>query len=309
MKTRMLRISPAPGFAGLLALSLALPALGPARGAPKPPPPPADPAIAYSTVGGALRVMNADGTNRTTILSWPYGQSPSWSPDGASIAHVKAGGIGEIWRVDVNVVGGVPQTSNLLQLTTDGAMPEWSPLGSEIAYLDSSTHRSIRLIPAAGGTPTTLYQQPVGWIGSLAWNPSATELAFTTRDGAGEWSIKILDRAGGAVTHTLIPGVLQFVPASHNLDCSRPGRDTLAFNAYPAGTGSVNETVYILDLPGGSASPLPVGRASYPGWSPDNNKIVYHNFRDIKTYTIASGAIGTLVTRSGTVSGMDWRRY
>src|SRR6185437_2574067 len=70
-----------------------------------PPPPSANPAIAYR-YRSDLKVMNADGSNQTTIVS---GGGPGvWSPDGKRLLFQHPGGLS---LVDVSVVNGKPTGS------------------------------------------------------------------------------------------------------------------------------------------------------------------------------------------------------
>jgi hypothetical protein len=95
-------------------------------GAPPPPPPGADPATAFRTGSGALAVMNADGSNLTTIANGLYSVPfIQWSPDldgdpsngyQGTIAFHRYPGNSEgldIWLCDVRVVDGVPQALRL----------------------------------------------------------------------------------------------------------------------------------------------------------------------------------------------------
>jgi hypothetical protein len=89
--------------------------------------PPANPAIATSIDGtqDTLKVMNADGSNLTTVYNAPNvcSFSPSWSPLGAgtqinpySIAFSQC----TLRVIDVAVVNGVPQGLNA-QILADAA--------------------------------------------------------------------------------------------------------------------------------------------------------------------------------------------
>jgi len=154
---------------GLVTSPEGKPAFEGAKPPPPPPPPPADPAIVSVTGTNRrtnLHVMNADGSNFTTIFSNSYNDSwrmsPSWSPDGGSIAFIRSTGpsnaiVTEISAIDVDVVNGVPTGTNLRALFAGRFSPfetAWSPLGDQIAYIHGT---SIKTIPAAGGDPLVVY--------------------------------------------------------------------------------------------------------------------------------------------------------
>ena len=103
---------------------------------PDDPPPPADPAILF--VNNGIKVMNADGSNQTTLLSIPDSGSscPNWSPCGDQI----------VFEADINGQGIFLMNSDggglrKLVSTSFGVNdPVWSPVpidGKEwIAYMD-----------------------------------------------------------------------------------------------------------------------------------------------------------------------------
>src|SRR3990172_5031064 len=70
---------------GALLFSVPLAAAPPGGGG-KPPATPADPAIAFVTGFGDVAVMNADGSNRVTVLSGTAVNDISFSPDATLVA-------------------------------------------------------------------------------------------------------------------------------------------------------------------------------------------------------------------------------
>jgi Tol biopolymer transport system component len=276
--------------------------------------PPADPAIAYANSSSAILVMNDDGSNQTVVYGGRVFQ-PSWSPDGHSIAFLEApGGQPRLMRIDVTVVNGVPQGSNPTQLNQGDcggcSHPAWSPGGDEIVVSGSADDPAGRLfvIPASGGAVQTLYTPPAGYAAKYpTWSPDGTRIAFV-EGGMGETAIKILDRATGTVTNTLLQG--QFVIGY--LDWART-QDTLAFEADPySGSPGSDGSLYTLDVPlPGQPAGTPsfvISDASSPSWSPNDTQIVFDTSHTapfkVKKITLATGVVKILANSASP----DWRR-
>jgi Tol biopolymer transport system component len=329
MKLRKLLIS-------LVIVSLLVSMVIPMASAPKPdkPPgkpggeePPADPAIAYRIDDNIIKVMNADGSNQAVIVEmedFSMSRGLSWSPDGNSIAwtgfsyvpNVPGGWIFGVWRVDVEIIDGVPQGTNLQQLTVEEGDDEflssvaWSPLGDEIAYMvhrwDTTHVYSIEAVSTTGGTPYVIYTAPEGEglmiSNGLAWSSDGTQLAAcggeipAGYDGA---SIMIIDRASGTVTDRLLTGQYH----KGGLNWARQGVNEILFHD-SGGTGMI----YTVDID--TENVVPVVEGSNPSWSPDNYMIVYmqrinRKKISISTYEFSTGTIIQLANNGVTP---DWRR-
>jgi len=64
------------------------------------------------------------------------------------------------------------------QLTSgDDSSPSWSPDGSTIAFARAS---SIFVVPAAGGTPTSLGSDPQASDSEPVWSPDGTKILFSS---------------------------------------------------------------------------------------------------------------------------------
>jgi Tol biopolymer transport system component len=308
----------------LLSVSLAG-ALVPAKpggGGGKPPgeEPPADPAIAFflgnNRKPDKLMVMNADGSNQAVIYEEHFSTTGvSWSPDGGSLVwggytyvpYVPGYDYG-VWRIDVNVVDGNPQGSNLQRLVSSeywisGAA--WSPLGDEIAYTVHTTDDIFRVdaVPATGGTPYTVFApEGYGLLDPPAWSSDGTRFAVIGGElsaGYEGMSIIIVDRATGTITHELLTGQHAF----KELSWARQGVDTLVF-----GDGN-EDMIYTVDIETEMAEPVVPGFE--PCWSPDNSKIVYKRYQSrtkypISTYEFSTGEITTI---AGGGAQPDWRRF
>jgi Tol biopolymer transport system component len=282
--------------------------------------PVADPAIAYgfqagkgSKVGRFLGVMNADGSNQTSLVASDATPHPAWSPDGHSIAyHSDAYGIS---RIDVSIVGGKPTASApvALPITHQSFDIAWSPdpLNDRIAYSWSAPvvgdPGGLVLAPSKPVDPyveTEVYRTPTNqrmvWI---AWNPQATKIAFLQRSvSSAVDSLFIVDVTTAPATTTF---VRSFQRGVFGLSWSRTAPDRLAL-AIPSAASKSGYQPSILDLTTGQLSNVPSG----PGakWSPDDSRLVFYTTNNsgstISVVTLSTGA--TINLASGV--NPEWRR-
>ena len=267
---------------------------------PPTPPPAADPAIAYvvqrANGDSELKVMNADGSNQTTIFTgtWLL-NTPSWSPDGQSLTFAWNG---DLWLIDVEVVGGVPTGSNarvLLDRSENLFSPAWSPLGDRIAFVDVAL-RTIETIDPATREEVVLYSSPSGGLSSPTWNADATKIAFV-EGGA----VRVLDLGSASVTTVLESAWgQQFSGGPGALDWART-QDALAFSV--GSERGHDLAVYVMQLPG---TPTFVVAGAGPTWSPNDQGILFVGRQGFSKIDLATGQI----TRVGS-TGMwpDWRRF
>lgn len=164
---------------------------------------PDDSRIAFNTgvgEGGGLHVMTAAGTGAQKLVSddfedagkagydWGHVQTPAWSPDGGSIAFVRAS-YGDPWAVWVIELDGsglrnLSDASDGEDATWRADEPAWSPDGSTIAAV-SSDFDGGRLTTVLAGYPADasgereiLHRLPSRYAGSPDWSPDGRHLVF-----------------------------------------------------------------------------------------------------------------------------------
>jgi hypothetical protein len=170
--------------------------------------PEADPVIAVVTPTGrgwnTLAVMNADGSNRVKVLEGYSLDTPSWSPEGTSIAFSEY--YTELWRIDVVLdEDGVPMAENKIQLLGRGELqgsPEWSPGGPYddhiliTRYPGNGYSHTLEVIPEdglpEGEEPIELYTNEQATLWNAVWSPGGDRIAVAESEG-GSYSLAILD--------------------------------------------------------------------------------------------------------------------
>ena len=232
-----------------------------------------------------LIVMFPDGSSRSVVhTSGSFLYTPNWSPDGKSIVfadNLQVARIDITWDNVTQTFGGANFT-----ILSKGWDPAWSPLGNEIAFYTSQGN--IALVPAAGGPVQILYRPPSGFRAIWpTWSSDGTRIAFLEAEG-WEWNnsaFKILDRATGTVTGTLLPGTSGFI---RFLDWAREGMEAIAFE-WDGG-------IFTLDLT--TEQVVHVTPGASPSWSPDNTKILFVSYETsgphISIIDLASGSIQIL---------------
>jgi hypothetical protein len=291
------------------------------------PTPPPDPEIAFWD-GTDLKVMNADGSNVTTLLTNAYtSRQPSWSPDGEGTAanpyHLvfeQNTGTCPLATVDVDTVGGAIHATNLHPLATPNyaCAPSWSPLGDEIAYggwqegpvPNEPGPSSLFVISPTGSAPVALYTAPAGGaVFYSAWRAGGTAIAFTElMDNAGDnvTSVRVLNRTTGSVTTVVPAGAFLSVGA---LSWART-QDLLAMCVRrPSGkkfsTQEVDTVRLARDLQGNYVSTGTPGFAASgcnSTWSPNDARLAVNGITVVDLLTGLTQSLARGVKP-------DWRRF
>lgn len=270
----------------------------------KKPSPPAsvNPAIAYrrnyvinpKRTVPAIYVMDAGGGNKTKVYTnynnttFQTPDFPTWSPDGTKLCFNLNGT--DLYTLSISIVNGIPTGSNATKIA-DGVAEAgnyrkgvWNPAvgAHEIAsvWKQSSNPTNIRIVPANGGTPSTLYTSPGSGYeidDQISFSPDGSKLAFTERQqSTGIITLKIIERLSGNIVKTT--DLSQFFRVT-GLDWSNTaGSDVIAFSVWPLCSVDNNglRKLYKIDMSSSSPAPTLLSNNERDGvsWSPDDMQIV-----------------------------------
>jgi Tol biopolymer transport system component len=150
-----------------------------------------------------LWTMHANGTRerRLTRTKKIREIDPTWSPDGKTIAFAveSPAALRGIW-----LVGADGHDRHRLTNGSD-THPSWSPDGAQVAFSRSGTDPEdvqIYVVPAAGGTPSDLTNDPGSAHIDPAWSPDGGRILFSSdRTDPNQLDLWVLDlRAVGPGT-------------------------------------------------------------------------------------------------------------
>jgi Tol biopolymer transport system component len=225
-----------------------------------------------------LHVIEADGSNEAVLVNNVFHDaSPRWSPDGASLAFVKDGGI-----YLANADG-----SNLRKLTTAQVLegsPNWSSDGKRIMY---STGVNLIVSDTNGAVQTQLRLDTFGF----SWSPDGSKIAYVTGSLAGsQLHVMNVDGTGQA---TLTSGAWTFTEPEWSPDGTK-----LVF--VRGEVMSTTSQIMVMNADGGGQTSLTsmAGGTMTPTWSPDGTKIAFSRAGVIYAMN-ADGSNETRITNNG----------
>lgn len=146
-----------------------------------------------------------------------------WSPDSRSIAYVHSGmGTQESSWFDLNA----DRNSDIYVIGADGGTPkrltsnpgpdgnpEWSPDGTEIAYLSAMSasgwadKQDIMVLAASGGTPRDITRDFPDSAGDPKWSPDGKSVYWNAEEGVRRHVFRVAS-AGGRAVHITEGGAM-----------------------------------------------------------------------------------------------------
>ena len=252
--------------------------------------------------GKEIYVMDYDGARPKRITAnGSINLSPSWSPDGKSIAYVSYRGNQPRLMIQ-NSAGDVrpafPQKGEL------NSAPAWSPDGRYLAFSSARDgNAEIYTLRVADEALTRLTRNN-DIDTSPAWSPDGRSIAFTS-DRAGSPQIYVMDAGGGSVRR--LTAELSYCDAP-SWSVAAPD-EMIAFTARVPG----GFDIYVHNLKSGTLSRLTDGTDinEWPRWSPDGRHLAFASNRSgaFDVYTMdASGDHVRRLTKGGSNSSPSWSR-
>jgi Tol biopolymer transport system component len=248
--------------------------------------------VAYVGSAGVHVVDVKTRSNRLVPASRGSDPTPSWSPDGRSLALGRQS-VGSRSK-DLVVVRG--SDVRLLAKNLDGLAFAWSRSGDRIAYTTSTPgSKGVYVVaPDSSG----LRRLSERWAYDLAWSGDGKRLAI------GGDGVAVLDVTSGAARPVSDD-------ASVDLSWSPSGR-TLAFTS--------NRGLEVVDPASGARRVLIEDRVDWTGglrWSPDGRRLAYllarpsgaYNAADLRTVTLNGQARAVVPAggeRGGSISSFAW---
>jgi Tol biopolymer transport system component len=218
-------------------------------------------------------------------------ESPTWSPDGRKIAFVTNRGEPHGRDIYTMKADGSEQAV-LTRSPKDDRDPSWSPDGRRLIFSRQVTearpetgelaNRELVSVRRDGTHPVRLTHTPEESELDPAWSPDGTEIAFSTFthvDYPGYGSIYVMKADGSEPPAVLLPylgyvGGLGWSPDGQWLAFSSGGPHSSCITKMRA-DGSEQPTNLVCGDPYGCY--LPDYYPSWPDWSPDGTKMVFHD--------------------------------
>ena len=199
------------------------------------------------------------GNNEVNLTNSPTANDgdPAWSPDGSKIAWSKDN---NIWLMNADGSNPISFTNGLVVYR-----PHWSPDGQWLSftgYTGVYSHDVVAMVPATGGAPINLCNDPTLECFDETWSPSSDEITFVAAPVSGTFKTDIYKLNIHTLVQTRLTNVGDAGPATWSPD----GAHIAYFRA---------SSLYVMDSDGSNVRSLfmPVSLLPWIAWSPDGRRI------------------------------------
>jgi len=217
-----------------------------------------------------ILTMEVGGQNQINLTNDATDdREPAWSPDGSRIA----------WHCGDSICVMNANGNNRIELASGlgGRLPQWSPNGQWLAFgAFAGLHEDVFFVPATGGTPINLTNNPAVDLGP-SWSADSSEIVFeTNRHSVMSGTLEIENWELYKVNlNTLVQTRLTNDPAQDHAAAWSPNGTRIAFVS-DRENSQYDYSLYVMNGDGTSQRRLtdPMDFVGPLAWSPDSRRLV-----------------------------------
>ncbi len=239
--------------------------------------------------------MEVTGQNQVNLTNdATEDREPAWSPDGSRIA----------WHCGNSICVMGADGDNRIELASGlgGRLPQWSPDGQWLAFgAFAGLHEDVFIVPAGGGTPINLTNNPAVDLGP-SWSAGSSEIVFETNRHSvtGTMPIENWELYKVNIT-TLVQTRLTNNAAQDHAAAWSPGGTRIAFVS-DEGAPQYDYALHIMNPDGSGRRRLtePIDFLGPLAWSPDSRRLA------AQAGFVDNGEIVTVDVETGTTTRLTF---